>query len=325
MIALIERTCLACMAGLVLAAPPMLAQNVTLEEMWVYPGEPIPWLAGMAVVEGGYWALDALHRTTFFISEDSAAATEVTLPGAESPVLLGGGGRGIAVYDEGGGSGKILVYRDGGLRTSFPLRETVYFPKDVLAVDDSTVILAAGLSGSGFGLHILRRGGRKSAHLLPLQPTRQSLVARMITGGMLALDGDGVLFARSAPHLIARLDPVTATLDTIASFPAILPSVGDDFLRGRSQNGGGSPRWFFPQARGLERLQDGAIVHVIRSQETGTSIWEVYDRDGNLVVRSEMGRAYDVWAVLDDGTILASYYVGGPRSLPVRLKLKVEG
>ncbi len=306
-------------AALVITTQPLFAQQLTLEEVWSFEGDPIPWLAGMAAVEGGYWAVESFSRKLLFIPEDGGSVEEVGLPGLDEPLLLGGGPHGIAIYD--GGDNEILVYRGRRLLRSFPLSNTVFFPKNVLATDDSTVVLAAGLGGSGFGLHILRAGDGRSRHLLPLQNTLQPLVAKMITGGMLALDTDGVLFAQAAPHLIARLDIDRGDLDSIASHPEVLPPVGDEFLSGDQGAEGSAMRWFYPQARGVGRLPDGSIFHVIRRQEEGTSLWELYDREGRLVVRTEVDRAYDVWEVLDDGTLLASYYTDGPLSVPVRLRL----
>lgn len=147
----------------------------------------------------------------------------------------------------------------------------------------------------------------------------------MIAGGVLASDGDGgVLFAQSSPHLIARLDVERAALDTIVSDPSVLPAIGDGFRETTSQ-GQNQSRWFFPQARGVGRLADGRIFHLIRHQEEGRSIWEVYEPDGTLVARTTVDRAYDVWSVLDDGTLLASRFTDGPNSLPVRLRIAVVG
>ncbi|MDT8370076.1 MAG: hypothetical protein RQ745_12785 [Longimicrobiales bacterium] len=314
-------SCWATFAILTCVGLPASAQSIEITHVWEAEA-PVPWLSGLASVGDEYWALDAFRAQIERIARDGAWIGTVDLPGVGSPLLMGQGPGGVAIYD--GDTRTIHVVAEGRPTARHEVPSTVFFPKDLLPLEDR-VVLAGGLEGDSHALHILRRGAPPT-HTLRYAEARQPLISRMAAGGVLWSDGSEVLFAQASPYLVGRLrvgERDDIGLDTIASYPGTLPFVGDALVR---QDGGGSQvRWFFRQARGIVRLADGTYLHVIRDREADTSLWEILAPDGRVLASREFDRAYDVWEVLEDGTLLASWYVDGPEALPVRIRLRLTG
>jgi hypothetical protein len=288
--------------------------------LWEYDGPPIPWLSGMARVGKDYWALNSMSGTVHRLGESRTGMDTITLPEVEAPVLLGPGPGGVAIYDA--GKRRVVVFRDQRIVRRVDMPRTVFFPKDILALADGTVVVAAGLEGSNESIHVIAPDGSGTRGILRLPSMRQPLLARMIAGGVLEAYGDMVWFAQASSHLIGRVDVRAGAFHQLVADTSVLSPIGDGFI-GKDAAGRDRNRWFFPQARGIGLLPGGRVLHVIRLQEEGASIFEVYGGDGLLIARRRMERAFDVWQDLGDGTFLASYFADGPRSIPVRIRVTV--
>ena len=118
-----------------------------------------------------------------------------------------------------------------------------------------------------------------------------------------------MLFSQAAPHRIVHFGAGKQPNRILASEPKLLEAIGDDFIisSGSGQNLTQRFKWFFPQSRGIFRLNDGRVLNVITLRDDGESIWEVYTAAGGLITRTRVARAYEPFALTANGDVLATY------------------
>lgn len=91
----------------------------------------------------------------------------------------------------------------------------------------------------------------------------------------------------------------------IAEDPRLIPAIGDEFIY---RDGNARKfRWSFTRSFAVFALKDGRILNIVRDATAQTSLWELYERDGRLLTRERVRRAYKPFALTRDGDVLAAY------------------
>jgi hypothetical protein len=290
-----------------------------VHEVWVTTGSratPFGAIGGMIEgPKGEIFVSDQINVAVFAIqpqgmgvrqvAREGRGPGEVSTPGLMAPTPNGG----IALRDIGH---NVILLLDGEFRETGRVQPEfgVYNPKGFAVLADTSFVLSGGSFRSGLGIHHFSFAGKHQASWLPA-PEVESRSARIhLAGAPVAAAADGmILFTRPAPHLIAKLNPVTGAIVALAEDPAIIPAIGDDFEQRRMVDGREviAPQWFYPQSRGIFELRDGAILNVITRRYDCESTFELYDANGRLESRHTVSKAYQPFALTRDGRILASY------------------
>lgn len=313
-------------AMLLLTLAPLLGSlpahgQVTLEvrEIWATRGSrtaPFGSIAGMIQgPDGRIFVSDDINVAVFAIQPGGSAVQQVARRGrgpgeVQTPSLMARTPDGhIALWDIGH---NVLLVLDGAFREIARVRPEfgVYNPKGFAVLPDGSFVLSGGSFRSRFGIHLFSNEGKHVDSWFP-PPDVESQSARIhLAGAAVTSVGDGtLLFTRPAPHLIAKLDPTSGSITPVAEDSTILPAIGNNFEQKRIVDGREviAPQWYYPQSRGVYVLHDGAILNIITRRYDHQSTFEIYDSSGKLESRTTASKAYQPYALTDDGHILASY------------------
>ncbi len=309
---------LACVA-LVCGAPTFAAaQDVSIVEVWRSSGEPVSWLAGAHTDGRTIWLLDGLSQEVHAFVIGTEEVDRLVLPTA-SRMFLGGGSDLLAVYD--GAAGRIELFDKAGSRQgALPVPAQLLFPKSLRVLEDGSVLIGSGMSGSNAGLHRLRADGSVAWQTLPVPAARQPIIGRMVAGAVVLTD-DGLFAAVSSAHTLLTVDLATGTMDTLMVDPVFFPPTSDDFV-GTDASGQSMNRWFYPRSAGLQRLPTGRLIHFVRFAEDDSTRWEIVVEDGRIASGSITG-AYELWGVHPaTGALIATRLIDRTRSVPVLLEVR---
>ena len=306
-------------------AGPAAAQRLVVTEVWATKGGPealeFTAITGGAIApDGRIWVTDGPGRI-LVLSPDGEVEMTVGRRGDGpgeflSPTLIQASPWGeMVVFDLGRRS--LDYFGPGGdFVRRILLTSTVYNPKGMVVLPDSSVVLSGGTTTAETAIHQFSSQGEEIRSWWPIEipvgRTRDDFMnARYVAGGPISLSADGgLLFSVSAPHGIYRFSPGDTIPKLVASDPDLLVSVLNDFERTSTDEQGGrviQPRWFFDQSRAVFSLNGGIIVNSVTFENRSVTLWEAYGPGGDLLSREETPREYWVWDANPNGMAIASF------------------
>jgi len=311
------------------------AQQLNIEELWTTEGDP-PFvvISGMAEAEdGSIWVSDGRVGVVYGLDAQG---------GAKGGLVPNGNGPGevrnphqlhttpdgqIAVYDL--GRRAIDVFSSQGrFERRVQLEAAVVNPKGFVVSRQGEYFLSGGIIGKENSIFVFGEDGKLNREWFEAPKTQNPRAGSLTSGGALHITNEGnLLFSLSAPHNIALYSLEGRLLREIASDEDLLTALGDDFIQER---GAGSSftrtfQWGYSQSVGVFQMSDGKILNVVRLQNNGGSLWELYSPSGDLIDRLEIDRSYRVWSFTKSGDLLASYVDNETgQHLATRLKLEVQ-
>lgn len=160
----------------------------------------------------------------------------------------------------------------------------------------------SGADGKGIGAYVLLPK--------PSNPEHRVSLGYVAGGPVFGLEEGGFLYANSAPHQILHFDS-NFDAHEIASEQTVVGPVLETFATEymNEQRGRAALRfdWFHDQARGVFRLADGRVLHIITRRHSGTSTWELWSMQGALLERFQVDEAWHPFGITRDEDILVSY------------------
>ncbi len=226
----------------------------------------------------------------------------------------------VAVYDM--GRRMILVYSV----ELDPLRQVavqrfITNPKGFGFLLDGSFIISGGAPSvavsdePAHGVHRFDgRDGHRIEQLVRLPEPRnmdeRSSLAHIAGGPVFALPEGGFLYSNSAPHRIVRFDANLVQRE-LAADPSVVGSAVDTFateyFNEERQTMAWKYDWFHDQARGIYRLRDGHILSIITRRNHDSSTWELFNGDGDLVERFDVGTAWRPYGLTSSEEVLVAY------------------
>mgnify|MGYP006285516085 CR=1 FL=1 len=320
-------TCSVVLFGLLLSVSPVSGQEqprFTVQESFATTGKggklgPFAYISSMvAAPSGDIWVADSHNEEIVALSARGEQLREIASSGSgpgevKKPMMMTAlpGERGVAVYDA-EHLAIELFGPDGAFRERIPLSERPIFLKGFVALSDGRFAMSGGYRTAASSIRLIDREGEAGEGFL----TRRSLegegrIARRaalnLAGGALARDGSGrLLFSKAAPHRVFRLDLETGERTVLAEDEDLLAYPGRSFYE-ETESGAWDPSFEYPRSVFVGRLQDGRILNVIRYQERGETLFQLYDGNGQLVDSLRVEKAYTPHALTGDGRLLASY------------------
>jgi hypothetical protein len=301
---------------------PAAAQDLTVTLQWATKGEEggilFGTISGMAAgadgaviiaddVNSALLTLDPLTGRVRTAARDGSGPGEV-----ETPTLLAPhGDTAIALYDI--GHAAVQIYRrDMTPISRIQIGRLITNPKGLAVLVDGSFVISGGMFRSEYAVHWFAPDGRLRQSWTH-SPESLGPSARLQTAGgpVWPLAGGGFLYSNSAPHRILRFaDPASREPQQVAADSILLPAMTDDtwcaeeIVAGRRAC---SPRWYYDQSRAIFPLTGGRLLNVITRVYRGDSVWELWDDQGNLLVRKTVTVPYRPWGRVDEDHVLVSF------------------
>lgn len=304
---------------------PLSGQPVSMavEETFATTGSgqkfgPFTYVTWMTDAPGDeIWVADSHAENIVALSEAGEqirmVATSGPGPGqVNAPMMMARvPGDGVVVYDS-EHLALELFGPDGAFRERISLSENLVFPKGIVALSDGRFVVSGGHLTREHSVFLITRDGEWQEGFLPRREAETGTrIARraaiQLAGGALTVDAAGrIIFSKASPHRILRLDPETGERELLAEDEDLLAYPGRDFYE-ETASGAWDPWFEYPRSVFVGQLPDGRILNVVRFEERGESLFQLYASDGTLVDSLRTDRSYTPYAVTEDGRLLASY------------------
>lgn len=295
------------------------SSSITVRERWCTGGNPAAHeflsVTGAGELSSGLlWVSDGRAGAIYEVSPSGKVA-EVVVPTGDGPGEVRGPygyvrwPDGIfGVYDAFHASFELFA-PTGRFTRRMRLSERPTNVKGIAALPDRGLLMSGGIAGNPSSIHVFDSAGTLVRSFHPAPVTKNPRAGIMVAGGPVAVEPGGtVWFSQAAPHAIFRLDIARGTMERFSADPALLPTIGDDFISETTENGKFSRtfKWFFPQSRAVLPLGDRLVNIVVRHDEDET-LWELYDiRTRRRLSMSRVPSAYLPLGRTRDGDVLAT-------------------
>lgn len=271
------------------------------------------------------YSIDPRRNTVARIARSGEGPGEVQSPDRIAATPDGN----IAVFD----LNKVEVYTPAGeFVRRVRLATEVAWPKGFAVLPSGGFAVSGGIFSVDASIHHFDPQGRLIRSweaVSPAEGFRERIVG---SGGALFSTQDALLYSQSAPHRITQYDYDTALWDsappqgrTLAELPGMLVHPGDDVIveSGEGEDWSRTFHPYFPQSRGVFRLQNGHILNVVVYRDDGYSVWQVFGSVAEgLIATGRVNEPYVPWNLTEDGMILATR-LEPDTDIPVVVRLEV--